>query len=64
MIFYFLCLFQLFALALIIKAFFQKPLQELPLVALQWLEKIAFIASGLPLQFGAMQLPQLYVIIF
>jgi hypothetical protein len=31
------------------KSFFSKPLQELPLVALHCLEKIAFISSGLPL---------------
>jgi hypothetical protein len=49
----FLCLIQLSALALVIKAFFLKSRQELPVVALPCLEKIALIASGLSLQSGA-----------
>ncbi|WP_395076477.1 hypothetical protein [Flavobacterium sp.] len=36
-----------------LNSFFSKPLQELPLVALQSPEKIAFNSSGLPLQSGA-----------
>ena len=50
---FFLCLFQLFAVALVSKAFFLLFQQELPLVALLLLEKIAFNFSGLPLQSGA-----------
>jgi hypothetical protein len=51
--------FQLFALALVIKAFFLFSQQELPAVALLLPEKIAFIASGLPLHSGAGQLSNL-----
>jgi hypothetical protein len=49
----FLSLFQLSVIALVLKVFFLLPLQELPAVALQRLEKITFKTAGLPLQFGA-----------
>jgi hypothetical protein len=56
---FFCAYFQPFALALVIKAFFLFSQQELPAVALLLPEKIAFIASGLPLLSGAGELSSL-----
>jgi hypothetical protein len=53
------CLFQLFCFSPRYKSFFSMPLQELPLVALQSQEKIAFIVSGLPQLSGAGICPNL-----
>ena len=64
MVLFFLSLFQLCAIALVLKVFFLKPLQELPAVALLCLEKITFITSGLPLQSGAVCLSLLSIFCF
>jgi len=48
-----LCQIQHFATNPRAKTFFSKPLQELPVVALQWQEKIGFTTAGFPLHSGA-----------